>query len=223
MNVKVSELNSRKASLETLEEGYTKEIGDLRAAVGQMEAKKQKRGPEESRIDQAQRVREVLQEVQGQLRPLCIRALEERCTAHFREMISGEYRNHSIEFDKDNQPRLFNGTNEHIYVTTLSGAQKRAFGLAFTLAIAEVSGQEAPLVIDTPVGNMDSDFRKRILRYLAQAAPGQLIFLSHDEEIYGEFTKALEPNVSKKYLINFQQVRDGTGISLLEEGKYFQK
>ncbi len=217
----MGELNSRKSELEIREQGFTNEMADLKAAIAQMEGLKQRRGPEESRIELAERVREVLRELEEKLKPLCEKSLAEACTRHFREMISSEYHNHNVMFDQDAQPMLTTPSSEPVYVTTLSGAQKRAFGLAFTLAIAEVSGQEAPIVIDTPVGSMDSEFRKRILKYLAKSAPGQLFFLSHDEEIYGEYTRELEPYISRKFLVNFRSTGEGVGESSIQIDKYF--
>jgi DNA sulfur modification protein DndD len=218
---KVNELNAKKAQLEIQEQGYSAELSDLAAGIAQMEALKQKRGPEEDRLDLAERVREVLREIEDKLKPLCLQSLEKACTKHFREMISSEYKNHRVCFDQDDQPMLILGTKEPIYITTMSGAQKRAFGLAFTLAIADVSGEEAPIVIDTPVGNMDSEFRKRIMAYLASAAPGQLFFLSHDEEIYGEYLRVIESSCLKSCLINFKQIADGVGISTVTDNQYF--
>jgi DNA sulfur modification protein DndD len=223
LNARVGELNSKKSEFEIKEQGYTNELADLKAAIAQMEGLKQRRGPDQNRIDLAERVREVLRELEDKLKPLCEKSLAEACTKHFREMISSEYRNHKVTFDQDAQPMLMVPNAEPVYVTTLSGAQKRAFGLAFTLAIPEVSLQDAPIVIDTPVGSMDSEFRKRILKYLAKSAPGQLFFLSHDEEIYGEYVRELEPFVSKKFLVTFRSIGEGMGESAVQSDKYFEE
>jgi hypothetical protein len=68
---------------------------------------------------------------------------------------------------------------------------------------------------------MDSEFRKRILKYLAKSAPGQLFFLSHDEEIYGEYVRELDPYVSKKFLVNFRPMGEGIGESTIQPDMYF--
>ena len=221
LNTRVAELNGKKSELEIREQGFTNELADLKAAIAQMEGLKQRRGPEENRIELAERVREVLRELEDKLKPLCEKNLAEACTQHFREMISSEYSRHKVSFDQEAQPILLYPNSDPIYVTTLSGAQKRAFGLAFSLAIAEVSGQSAPIVIDTPVGSMDSEFRMRILKYLAKSAPGQVFFLSHDEEIYGDYVKELEPYISKKFLVDFRRIGEGVGESSIKADQYF--
>lgn len=136
-------------------------------------------------------------------------------------MISGEFKNHVVRIEADNEPRLELG-DQVVLVTSLSGAQKRAFGLAFTLAIADVSGQQAPIVIDTPVGNMDSEYRARVLEYVSQAANGQVIYLSHDEEISSTYARALKKRVAKTFLVEFEPVGAGNGTSVPIEDKYFE-
>lgn len=215
------EFASDRVRLETREKSVQTESGELRGAIGQMEAKKRDLDPLSAKLDLAYIVREVIDGTKDRLIPLCRTAIQESCTQHFRQMISGEYRSYRVEFDEAYQPILVGERSNPIYVTTLSGAQKRAFGLAFTLAVAEVTGEEAPLVIDTPVGNMDSEYRGRILTYLAKAAPGQVIFLSHDEEISKEYAEILQPYTVGTFLVRFDRVDEGVGISTVVPDKYF--
>ena len=209
------------SALEHKERGLTNEINDLRGAIGQMERRESAHKPVQEKIEVAERVRTLIDEAKEQLIPLCKVALEEQCTKHFRKMISDEYVNFSARFEADTEPWLEGPGERRVLVSSLSGAQKRAFGLAFTLAVADVSGQEAPIVVDTPVGNMDSQYRDRVLRYVADAAPGQVIFLSHDEEIYGSYFERLSSKVRKTMLVSFQRVEEGSGVSTVLENQYF--
>jgi DNA sulfur modification protein DndD len=221
LDQRIRDLHDARAKGEAEVRGLQTEAGELRAAIGRMSNARERVEPIEERLQVADRVRAVIRDTREKLVPLCKASLEERCTHHLREMISGEYRRYRVEFDTNLQPVLVGEELDSVYVTTLSGAQKRAFGLAFTLAVAEVSGEDAPLVIDTPVGNMDSEFRLRVLKYLAKNAPGQVIFLSHNEEIYGEYATALAPYLRQKYLVQFESTGDGVGFSTVVEGKYF--
>ncbi|MBL8680162.1 MAG: AAA family ATPase [Myxococcales bacterium] len=221
LDQRIRELNDARAKGEAEVRSLQVEAGEMRAAIGRMSNARERIEPIEERLSVAERVRAVICDTREKLVPVCKASLEEQCTHHLREMISNEYRRYRVEFDSDLQPVLVAEGGDRVYVTTLSGAQKRAFGLAFTLAVAEVSGEEAPLVIDTPVGNMDSEFRLRVLKYLARNAPGQVIFLSHNEEIYGEYATALAPYVRQKYLVQFETTGDGLGFSTVLEGQYF--
>jgi DNA sulfur modification protein DndD len=209
------------AGYEHRERGEHQAIQDLRAAIGQMESRKEAQNPIQAKLEVAQRLRSLVDDAKDRLVPLCRDALEERCTIHFREMISDEYRGFKARFESDSEPWLEGPKGQQVLVSMMSGAQKRAFGLAFTLAVADVAGREAPIVVDTPVGNMDSDYRTRVLKYVAEAAPGQVIFLSHNEEIYGRYVETLRPKIAQQCLVLFEPVEDGAGVSRIVEGRYF--
>lgn len=215
------EYSSAVNGLEHQERGLQQTIHDLRGAIGQMEAKREAGSPIQEKLDVAQRVRALVDDAKESLIPLCRDALESRCTEHFVAMISGEYSKFKTRFEPDSEPWLEGPRGQQVLVSSLSGAQKRAFGLAFTIAVAEVAQCEAPIVIDTPVGNMDSAYRTRVLQYVSEAAPGQVIFLSHDEEIDPSYAKAIDARVRKKFLVEFDPVEDGSGVSSVYEDKYF--
>jgi DNA sulfur modification protein DndD len=221
LDSEIQQLTSRKSSLDTADKGHRSELADVKAAIGQMEQLQRQMGPVAQRLEIAERVREVIDDGVDELAKACKDALERACTKHFRHMITSEYQRHAVSFDDEQQPVLRLGKAEPVYVSTLSGAQKRVFGLAFTLAVADVSGETLPLVIDTPVGNLDSEYRTRILEYLAQTAAGQVIFLSHDEEISAEYVDVLKPYLLQKYLVNFEAISDGSGVSTIEADRYF--
>ncbi|MEI7515736.1 MAG: AAA family ATPase [Betaproteobacteria bacterium] len=216
------ELHSVVNGLEHQERGIQNTINDLRGAIGQMQAKREAGSPVEEKLDIAQRVRSVVDDAKDSLIPLCKDALEQQCTEHFVAMISGEYSKFKTRFDPDSEPWLEGPKGQQVLVSSLSGAQKRAFGLAFTLAVARVAQSDAPIVIDTPVGNMDSEYRSRVLQYVAEAAPGQVIFLSHDKEIDGEYARSINSKVRKQFLVTFEQVEDGAGVSNVNEDQYFK-
>jgi DNA sulfur modification protein DndD len=219
---RVRELNEDRTRIDSAERGKRQELNDLNGSIGRLEGIHARLAPAEQKLELGERVRSVILETKDSLVPLCKKALAEACTEHFRNMISDEYRNYVLDFDDGLQPVLRGQNHETIYVSTMSGAQKRAFGLAFSLALAQASGEEAPIVIDTPVGNMDSEYRQRILQYVARTAPGQVIFLSHDEEIYGPYASALEASVLQKFWVEFTPTVDGAGISTPHTGRYFE-
>jgi DNA sulfur modification protein DndD len=212
---------SQVANHEHKERGLLQSISDLRGAIGQMESRQEASTPIQRKLDVAQKLRSLTDDAKDRMIPLCKAALEERCTFHFLKMISGEYSRFRARFDQDSEPWLEGPKGQEVLVSSLSGAQKRAFGLAFTLAVADVSNRDAPIVIDTPVGNMDSEYRGRVLSYVAEAAPGQVIFLSHDKEIDAEYVAMIAPKIRKQFLIKFEQIDDGAGASTISEDMYF--
>ena len=63
----------------------------------------------------------------------------------------------------------------------LSGAQKRALTLAFIFATVQVSGEELPSVIDTPLGTQSGELKRNMLRYIAESSKQAILFLTSSE------------------------------------------
>ena len=63
----------------------------------------------------------------------------------------------------------------------LNGASRRALTISFVLALTEISGVEAPNVIDTPLGMMSGFVKTEVVRIAAQNSSQLILFLTHDE------------------------------------------
>ncbi len=63
----------------------------------------------------------------------------------------------------------------------LNGASRRALTLAFVMALTRVSGVEAPLVIDTPLGMMGPEIKREVLRVAIENAGQVVLFLTRSE------------------------------------------
>jgi DNA sulfur modification protein DndD len=101
---------------------------------------------------------------------------------------------------------------------TISGFEKRSFGIAFSLALAEITQRRIPLVIDTPLGNADSEYRPRTLTTLTGFDLDQAIILTHDEEVTPRLVKHIENSISQTFLVVFQGREKG---SIVYPDRYF--
>lgn len=63
----------------------------------------------------------------------------------------------------------------------LNGASRRALTISFVLALTEISGVEAPNVIDTPLGMMSGFVKTEVVRTAADNSSQLILFLTHDE------------------------------------------
>lgn len=63
----------------------------------------------------------------------------------------------------------------------VNGASRRALTLAFVMALTRVSGVEAPLVIDTPLGMMSPEIKREVLRAAVENAGQLVLFLTRSE------------------------------------------
>ena len=132
--------------------------------------------------------------------------------AHKKDMVD------RIDIDDDCQVRLLNKEGVDLRNYDLSAGEKQIFTQALISAVASVSQRAFPMVIDTPLGRLDVAHRKGVLRHLVQRGH-QVILLSTNTEVVGEYLEVIEQNVQKKFLISFERVGD-TGESSVREG-YF--
>lgn len=63
----------------------------------------------------------------------------------------------------------------------LNGASRRALTIAFVLALAEISGVEAPNIIDTPLGMMSGYVKTEAVNIAARTSSQLVLLLTHDE------------------------------------------
>ena len=63
-------------------------------------------------------------------------------------------------------------------------------------------------MIDTPLGNADQEYRRRLLKALTNVDLDQVIILTHDAEVNGPLFEEIEDQVKQTFLIEFDQERN---------------
>jgi len=85
----------------------------------------------------------------------------------------------------------------------LSAGERQLLATAILWGLAKVSGRPVPLIIDTPLGRLDSHHRSHIVQRYFPAASHQVVLLSTDEEIIGRYLEMIRPAVGREYLLVF--------------------
>jgi len=78
----------------------------------------------------------------------------------------------------------------------LSSGEKQLFAVAFIYALAKLSGRLMPFVIDTPLGRLDQQHRRRFVAEFLPNASHQVILLSTDTEIVGSLYDDIRPLIA---------------------------
>jgi DNA sulfur modification protein DndD len=176
---------------------------DLSAEIGRLQDTLAKMGPEQQRIAIAEKVRTVLEGVSEQLKPITLARLEELVTKHFIAIADKRFKSGRVEFPDGGPPRLKRDGHPDTLIEMMSGFERRSFGIAFSLALAEITKRRIPLVIDTPLGNADKEYRKRLLDAVTDVDLDQIIILTHDAEVAGELFEKIESQVKQTFLVEF--------------------
>lgn len=93
----------------------------------------------------------------------------------------------------------------------LSAGEKQIFIMALYQALSKLNKVSVPYIIDTPFARIDAEHRQNILNNFFMSLKGQIIILSTDEEIVGEYRESIDHSISDSYLLQHSE-NQGTQI-----------
>ncbi len=102
-----------------------------------------------------------------------------------------------------------------------SAGENQIFATALLAGLAKVSGLKAPLIVDTPLGRLDSQHRENILNFWVSDKERQVILLSQDKEIDVFYYDKFQSSIAKTYLLEHQELAHHIGKTVAIENSYF--
>jgi DNA sulfur modification protein DndD len=99
----------------------------------------------------------------------------------------------------------------------LSAGEKQIYAIAMLDALAKFSNSGLPVIIDTPLGRLDTVHREKILKNYFPHASEQVIILSTDTEIHEEYLDLIRPYVSHTIGLSYCDETKATKVT----DKYF--
>ncbi|NOY72396.1 MAG: DNA sulfur modification protein DndD [Gammaproteobacteria bacterium] len=86
----------------------------------------------------------------------------------------------------------------------LSAGEKQIYAISVLEALARTSGRRLPIIIDTPLGRLDSVHRSKLINNYFPYASHQMIILSTDTEVDEAFYHELSPNISHAFKLDYE-------------------
>ena len=86
---------------------------------------------------------------------------------------------------------------------SLSAGERQLLGISLLWGMAKASGRALPVAVDTPLGRLDRDHRRRLMERYYPHASHQVLLFSTDEEITGEYLHQIAPYVGRCYRLEF--------------------
>lgn len=99
----------------------------------------------------------------------------------------------------------------------LSSGEKQIFAIAVLWGLARTSGRPLPVVVDTPLGRLDSEHRANLIENYFPHAGHQVILLSTDTEVDQNLFRQLSPAISHCYHLEYDHREGRTN----EKEEYF--
>ena len=112
---------------------------------------------------------------------------------------------------------LYDSRGESIPKSSLSAGEKQIYAISLLWGMARVSGRPLPMIVDTPLGRLDSHHRSNLVKYYFPTAAHQVIILSTDTEVDQEYYEQLRPKTSHSY-----RLVDRQGWTEAKEGYFWE-
>ena len=175
--------------------------------------------PAVRRVTRALKVADLVDAIVARAVPSQIEAIAKAMTSAHRSMAHKKDLVERIAIDANCDVQLLNGEGLDLRRYDLSAGEKQIFTQALISAVSSVSGRGFPMVVDTPLGRLDVEHRKGVLKHLVEREH-QVILLSTDTEVVGEYLQEIAPHVQCTFLISFERIGD-IGQSRVQPG-YFE-
>ncbi len=107
---------------------------------------------------------------------------------------------------------LYGSDGEILTAERLSAGERQLLGIALLWGLAKASGRPLPTAIDTPLGRLDTGHRMHLVERYLPFASHQVLLLSTDEEITGDYLDRLKPWIGKSYYLNYDDDAGKTRI-----------
>ncbi|WP_119394086.1 DNA sulfur modification protein DndD [Salinibius halmophilus] len=172
-------------------------------------------------IENAQNAQLVLADFAHELSALRVKQLEQEFITSYQQLARKEDLDISARINPESfDVELIDENGKVINRKQLSAGEKQIYAIAILEALGKVSGHKLPVIIDTPLGRLDSAHRDKLIKHYLPNASHQVVVLSTDTEVDEQYYQWLEPHLSHSYEIQFNATAKA---STLNEGYFWQQ
>jgi len=174
----------------------------------------------QKQLEYCKRLRDTLETFSHRLRTQKVQQLQAYTHKMWQQLAHKKDQVKSIVINPDRQFSidLYDAADKLIDKTKLSAGEKELLAISLIWALSQLADRALPIIIDTPLGRLDTIHRTNIARNYFPNASHQVILLSTDTEIVGKEYEAIRPFISKSYVIKKDKALE---TSRIREG-YFE-
>ena len=194
----------------------TSELNELERTLKHLTEQVYGLGQYDKAMALAAKVRNVLQSYEQELTLARIEHLSQCVTECYKRLAHKESLCSRIQFNPTTLTlTLYDAQGSEVFRPLLSAGEKQVLAIAMLWGLGLASGRQLPVIIDTPLGRLDTEHRSRLLSLYFPQASRQVILLSTDSEINTDELEVLRPSLAKTLHLRFDSEHRRTTI---EEG-----
>ena len=165
-------------------------------------------------VQQSKLISRLLVQFRNEMVTKYIGKIEVYIAESFRSLLHKESLVDSLAINKDTYDiSIADRDNVIVNPDKLSAGERQLLGVSILWGLAKAAARPLPAVIDTPLGRLDSAHRENLVERYFPLASHQVILLSTNEEIYGEYYKRIQPFLSHAYTISYNDKNKSSNIT----------
>ena len=213
-NARIGELQEKVRVAEDMERTIGNDIAARKRELQKVLDRQKDSAAVHGRLTMVKRVREVLATYLTRLTSRKVEQLRRTVAECYNRLCRKGDVLRKIDIDANTfAVTLYDRHNRAIPKTELSAGEKQIYAVAMLWALAKTSGRPLPVIIDTPLGRLDSAHRSKLVDNYFPYASHQVVLLSTDTEVDQGLFKRLSPQVSHCYHLRFDEVEGNTTAS----------
>ena len=167
-----------------------------------------------TRIQHAAKAQLVLDDYLARITEVKLQEMEHAIAHYFNLLWRKQHVVREVKIDPRRYTVELFGQNRTLFPKSdFSAGEKQLYATALLWALRAVSGRALPIIVDTPLGRLDSDHREALLTHFFPYASHQVILLSTDTEIDAVAQDKLRDAVSRTFLLEYDQESGATSVA----------
>lgn len=165
-----------------------------------------------NKLDLAASALEVLRDIRDEYISEVRENISSNTDKYFKELIWKKKEYNEVRIDEDFDLQVINKFGSNVKLD-LSAGERQVLALSFMAALKDITGYEAPVLIDTPMGRISKKPKDNIAeclpRYLKNT---QLILLVTDSEYTTSVKEKLDKRTANCYKLSFNENTSSTSV-----------
>lgn len=217
LNQKLAELHHQTGQLDVQQRNLNRELGQKQTELHQEERRLVGANAARDKLGLAQKLKNALATYRNKLKVRRRQEIEDAINARFLELMTSHSLISHIRVNDDFSLHYLDAQGAPVGMGNISAGMKQLVAQSLIWGLKDVSGKEAPVVVDTPLARIDRKHQENLITRYYPKAGSQVIVLPTDSELDSAKYTLLKPHVYREYrLIN--PAGDHTQI---EEGGYY--
>ncbi len=203
----INELNQERVETESEVASHRERLEEIEVSIGRLQSELQNRLDDQDELENVSKrsklaadVQDVVQDYQERLVTEKLDQLENVLTDRYLSISNKAGYYESVEIDSEEISIHIRTVHGHLkHQSELSAGERQIFATALLWALADISGRPLPFIIDTPLGRLDKEHRKKLVENFFPAASHQVFLFSTDTEITDAYRELLGDDISAEF------------------------